>query len=384
MRSILIFAGSTMFLGLGLGRFAFSPLIPEVVGHGWLSVEAAQAVGAANLVGYLAGALLAKPALRLINERGLSLTSGALVFLSYALLIPSFGVGWLWLMRFLSGVGGALLMVVATAAAGRQLAVLDRQRFQPLVFVGIGLGAVFAAICLPRVLVYGLGVGIVALTVFSGGALAALWWSSDFLHRNIVPRAPNAGPVSLTRWSVYLILLAYGCDALGFVMHTVYLPDMLRRAYGHSEVQVGFSWAMFGIGACFGPFFVMLLRRALSALNALWVGFSLKAFGVALVLFATDPVTASLSLFIVGMLTPGIVILTSGALSAAARPDRYLTLWASGTALFALCQMTSGMFIAATSAQGYETALVLSVIVLGAGAILAFTSKFLLEKDALR
>lgn len=384
LRSVLIFAISAMFLGLGLGRFAFSPLIPELVGSGWLDVGAAQTVGAANLVGYLVGALLAKPALRLTNERTLCVLSGALVFLSYDLLIMPFGVGWFWLMRFLAGVGGALLMVVATAAAGRQLAALDRKQFQPMVFVGIGLGALFAAVCLPQVLIYGIEISIVALMLFSGVALAALWWSSGFLRRNIVPRPSSDRPMSPIGWSVSLILLAYGCDALGFVMHTVYLPDMLRRAYGHTEGQVGLSWAMFGIGACFGPVFVMLFRRFLSVSNALWIAFALKALGVALILAATDPLTASLSLFIVGMLTPGIVILTSGALSAAAPPDRYLALWAGGTALFALCQMMSGMFIAATSAQGYETALVLSVIVLGMGTVLAFTSKHLLHQQGSR
>lgn len=382
LRSVLIFAISAMFLGLGLGRFAFSPLIPELVESGWLDVGAAQTVAAANLVGYFVGALLAKPALRLTSERTLCVLSGALVFLSYDLLILPFGVGWFWIMRFLAGAGGALLMVVATAAAGRQLAALDRKQFQPVVFVGIGLGALFAAICLPQLLAYGIEVSIVALMVPSGMALAALWWSSDFLHRDIVTRSSSEGPVSRTGWGVTLILLAYGFDALGFVMHTVYLPDMLRRSYGHTERQVGLSWAMFGIGACLGPLFVMLLRRVLSVSNALWIAFTLKALGVALVLVTTDPITASLSLCTVGMLTPGIVILTSGALSAAAPPDRYLALWAGGTALFALCQMISGMFIAATSAQGYETALILSVIVLGTGAVLAFISKYLLQKEA--
>lgn len=383
LRSVLIFAISAMFLGLGLGRFAFSPLIPELVESGWLDVGTAQSVGAANLVGYLVGALLAKPALRLTSERTLCVLSRALVFLSYDLLILPFGAGWFWIMRFLAGIGGAMLMVVATAAAGRQLTALDRKQLQPMVFVGIGLGALFAAICLPQLLVYGIDVSIAALMAFSGIALATLWWSSNLLHRDIVPRSSSMGPVSRTSWSVALILLAYGFDAMGFVMHTVYLPDMLRRSYGHTEGQIGLSWAMFGIGACFGPLLVMLLRRVLSVSNALWIAFALKALGVALVLVAIDPITASLSLLIVGMLTPGIVILTSGALSAAAPPDRYLELWAGGTALFALCQMMSGMFIAATSAQGYETALVLSVIVLGTGAVLVFSSKYFLQKEPL-
>lgn len=380
LRSVLVFAISAMFLGLGLGRFAFSPMIPELVEARWLDVEAAQTLGAANLVGYLAGALLAKSALKLTNERTLCVMSGAMVFLSYVLFTLPFGVGWFWFMRFLAGVGGALLMVVATAAAGRQLAAINRTSYQPLVFVGIGLGALFAAICLPQVLSYGIGVSVAMLMMFSGIALAALWWSSDFLRHDVVPQMPPKAPATRAGWGVSFILFAYGCDAFGFVMHTVYMPDMLRRTFGYTEGQVGLSWAMFGIGACLGPVFVLLLRRIFSVSKALWIALALKATSVALALLASNPLAAGLSLCMVGMLTPGIVILTSGALAAAAPPDRYLTLWAGGTALFALCQMVSGMFIAATSAQGYQTALILSVVVLGAGAALAFTSERMLAK----
>lgn len=52
---------------------------------------------------------------------------------------------------------------------------------------------------------------------------------------------------------------------------------------------MGLSWAMFGIGACLAPLFVMLLRRVPSVSNALWIAFAVKAFGVVLVLVATDP-----------------------------------------------------------------------------------------------
>lgn len=377
LRPALIFAISAMFLGLGLGRFAFSPLIPELVGKGWLDVAAAQAIGAANLVGYFVGALLAKSALRFTSERTLCGLSGALVVFSYGMFLLPFGMGWFWVARFLAGAGGALLMVVATAAAGRQLVMLDRKQLQPMVFLGIGLGALFAALCLPQLLSYGIAASIVALMIFSGVALGALCMNSGFLSRDRIQEASSGQRMSSIGWPISLILLAYGCDALGFVMHTVYLPDMLRRAYGHTEGQVGMSWAFFGIGACLGPAFVMLLRRVLSALNALWVAFALKAAGVMLVLLASDPFTASLSLFIVGMLTPGIVILTSGALSSSSSPERYFGLWAGGTALFALCQMISGMVIAAISGEGYGIALILSVAALLLGAAFAFTAKLL-------
>lgn len=352
-----------MFLGLGLGRFAFSPLVPELVATGWLDAPAAQAVAAANLVGYFIGALLAAPARRLADDRRLSIAGAAIIALSYAAMLVPLGASWFWLARFAAGMGGALLMVVSTAAAARQLGAMDRARFQPLVFLGIGLGALFAALALPWLLRFGVGASLLALAVMSAAGLAALIASSGFIRPAEVI-APG-GRVGRAQW---LVVLAYGCDALGFVMHTVYLPDMLRRSHGFSEGQVAAVWALFGIGACLGPVFVILLRRVLAPRDTLWAALAIKAVAVALVMLRVDPVMAGVSLFLVGMLTPGLVILTSASVSAATN----VGVWAIATAVFAAGQMASGLIIAAISGQGYGTALALSVAVLILGAIFAF------------
>src|SRR5919197_6648303 len=47
-------------VGVGLARFAYTPLIPALIAAHWYSVSATVYLGAANLAGYLAGALLAR------------------------------------------------------------------------------------------------------------------------------------------------------------------------------------------------------------------------------------------------------------------------------------------------------------------------------------
>src|SRR5260370_41041192 len=46
-------------VGLGLARFAYTPLIPALIAAKWFSPADAVYLGAANLAGYLAGALVA-------------------------------------------------------------------------------------------------------------------------------------------------------------------------------------------------------------------------------------------------------------------------------------------------------------------------------------
>lgn len=377
LRSILAFAVSATFLGLGLGRFAFSPLIPELVKNDWLDVATAQSIGAANLVGYFFGAVLARPALLLICERRLCTLSGILVVIAYAMFLLPIHAGVLWAARFLAGVGGALLMVVATAAASRQLILRGEGRYQPALFLGIGFGALFAAVFLPSLLRYGIETSIIALTAFSAVSLALLLLNNSFLAcSRTVSIAAKEGDRAMNP-AVILIISAYGCDALGFVMHTVYLPDMLRRIRGYTETQIGISWAFFGIGACFGPVFVIGVRRVRSGLDALWMAFALKAAGVGIVLATASPPIVCLSLFIVGMLTPALVILTSAALASLTPSARYLSIWSTATGLFAMGQMVGGMVIAAISGQGYDVALILSVSVLAIGAVLAFRARYM-------
>jgi fucose permease len=53
----VIAAALAILVGIGLSRFAYSPLIPAVVEAGWFTPVEAAYLGAANLAGYLIGAL---------------------------------------------------------------------------------------------------------------------------------------------------------------------------------------------------------------------------------------------------------------------------------------------------------------------------------------
>jgi predicted MFS family arabinose efflux permease len=60
-------------VGIGLSRFAFSPLIPFLVSEHWFAVSQAAYLGAANLMGYVVGALIILDLARAIPLRPLLL-----------------------------------------------------------------------------------------------------------------------------------------------------------------------------------------------------------------------------------------------------------------------------------------------------------------------
>jgi hypothetical protein len=48
---------SANLVGIGIARFGYTPLIPALIAAGWFNPSAAVYLGAANLAGYLGGAL---------------------------------------------------------------------------------------------------------------------------------------------------------------------------------------------------------------------------------------------------------------------------------------------------------------------------------------
>src|SRR5947209_2150062 len=91
-------------VGLGLARFAYTPLIPALIYAKWFSPADAVYLGAANLAGYLAGALVARQlGVRLGAVRSLR---GMMVLASLCCFACAMPVPFVWFFawRFLAGV----------------------------------------------------------------------------------------------------------------------------------------------------------------------------------------------------------------------------------------------------------------------------------------
>ncbi|MEK9724769.1 MAG: YbfB/YjiJ family MFS transporter, partial [Rhodospirillaceae bacterium] len=61
--------GAALFVGMGLGRFSYSPMIPALAAGGGLSAAEAGYVGASNLAGFLLGVAMQPWLRRRIGER---------------------------------------------------------------------------------------------------------------------------------------------------------------------------------------------------------------------------------------------------------------------------------------------------------------------------
>ncbi len=365
------------FVGIGLARFAYTPLIPEMAEQGWFESNQLAYLGAANLLGYFIGALSAHWLSERFEMKWLLRACFISIFASFVLCSQPVSFDWFFLWRFLAGVTGAILMVLAPSAV-MSFVPRDRQAgVTTLVFTGIGIGAVMSALIIPLFLKISLGVTWLAL---AGLTVLAALVSEYCTHRlkssaSSKTESPNSSAPEVVGKGVLLLLIiaAYALDALGFVPHTVFWVDYLAREQGLGVMVASFQWAVFGVGAVCGPLMTRYAIRYIGCHRGLLLGFLLKAVAIGIPLFSVDFFSRTLSSFLVGALVPGLVALTSARISELVGPHHHKRFWGLATAVFALAQAVSGYGMAALYEYwgGYHHLFLLgcSSLLIGAGCI---------------
>lgn len=331
--------------GIGLARFAYTPLLPAIIQQGWFGSSQAVYLGAANLLGYLLGALAAHTLSERFPPRWVLGASFAGIGLSFVLCATPGSFTGFFLCRLASGVAGAVLMVVGPSLALTATPAERKTTVGALVFTGIGLGALLSATAVPLLLELDLN--------WTWRALGGLALLAGLICDRAAARLPDLQTTAADNESgnrasapaglvVLLVMAAYALDAAGFVPHTVFWVDYLTREASLGNRAASVQWALFGIGAILGPLLAGFLARRFGWHSGLAVGFLIKSLAIALPLLSIAIVSRSLSSLLVGAMIPGIVALTSGRLAELAGPAAHKRLWGRATAAFAAAQALSG------------------------------------------
>jgi predicted MFS family arabinose efflux permease len=272
------------FLGLavamGVGRFAFTPILPLMQAQAGTTIAAGATLAAANYLGYLVGALAAMP---LSGRPG--------VFIRAALVMTAavtFGMGithdlasWLAL-RFAAGFASAFLLVFISVWSLEHLAAAGRPRLSGVVFAGVGAGiAAVGAVCL---MLENLRATYAHVWLVLGGLslLLTLGLWPIFSPRDDPVRATSSDAHmsgGLTaRWR---LVLSYGLLGFGYIVPATFLPVMARGLLSQAH---GFdlSWPVFGVAACLSTLAAARASSRFSVLNVWRTAQALMAIGVAL------------------------------------------------------------------------------------------------------
>lgn len=369
--------------GVGLARFAYTALMPQMVLAGWFSGEQVAYLGAANLLGYLIGALAAAPlADRLGGVRALVLCwiAVALSFAACSIAQPM-AVFFVW--RLVSGIAGAALMVLGPSMAMAATPQPRRAALGPMMFSGIGVGALLSATLVPSLAQHSLSAVWLGLGAICVLALGLGWRSASALPApapiTVVPGATPSPAPAATLWTlpVVLVFLAYTTDAFGFVPHTVFWVDYLARELQLGTAYGATQWAFFGLGAVVGPLCVGFCAARWGWWRTTTCAYVLKMLAIGLPLLWASLAGHALSGFVVGALSPGMAAITSGYLMQLIGPAQHKRMWGYATAAFALLQATAGYLMAYVYAStgSYRSLFVMGSAALLLGAVLVAFSR---------
>jgi hypothetical protein len=247
--SVVCAGALTLAVAMGIGRFAFTPLLPLMMRDGLIDATVGAELAAANYLGYLAGALsaasLAGQALRLVWASLL-----AIALLTAAAGLASGELAWS-LLRFGAGLASAWAMVGISSWSLTELARRGQGGLGALMFGGVGGGIILAG------MLAWVSAGAGARTLWLQMAAAALLltlgvvWLTRGLARRVAPRPSDpttaAAPAGLPTGS-WPLVICYGCAGLGYILPATFLPAMARSLIDDPQ-RFGLAWPLFGLAA---------------------------------------------------------------------------------------------------------------------------------------
>lgn len=323
-----------LLLGIGIGRFGYTPLMPVLIEQRWLSVGDAGYLGATNLFGYVFGSLMAATLARLVPPA--RLTRLCMLAIAISLLACALPWGFVWFApwRFLAGFTGGLLMVGAVPLVLSRAPVAQRGRTNGIIFTGVGSGIIVSGALVPALEDFGpsaiwIGMGLLAL------AIAMLTWKQWDSDAALPPPPAEAIPARVFTLPVALLLIAYTLDSAGFIPHTVFLADYVARGLERGVAAGGFTWVLFGIGALCGPLLVGFAAEWFGFYRSIIGVLAIKSAAIAIPLVSQHPLALAVSAIAVGMMTPGISALASGRVAELVGFGAHRRVWGWLTAGFA-------------------------------------------------
>jgi predicted MFS family arabinose efflux permease len=358
---------AAILVGIGLARFAYTPLLPALIHAGWFAASPAAYLGAANLAGYLAGALLA----RRLAERfsAAPLLRWMMLLVVAAFVACGFPLSFLWyfVWRFAAGFAGGALMAFAAPTVLPLVTAAWRGLASGIIFAAVGLGIIASGTLVPLLLRLGLAETWLGLGAISLLLTALSWggWPVETAAAGSVPRERPPRPGLLTM----ALLLEYGLIAVGLVPHMVFLVDFVARGLGRGIAIGAAYWVLFGVGAVVGPILAGAVADRVGFRRTLRLGFVAQAVAVALPALSGSTPALALSSVAIGAFVPGVSVLVLGRVNELMPPEGRRAAWGWATTAFAVGQAVAayGFSFLFAEGAGYGALFLLGAVALLAG-----------------
>ena len=287
-----ILASTALAVAMGIGRFAFTPILPLMIQEGTVHLAQTAWLSSSNYIGYLVGAL----SLLKSNRHPLFVVLGLTLVTLTTWLASLSSFGWLLVLRFLAGVASAWVLVSISAFAINWLK--SRQVISSgLIYTGVGIGITLTGLICSYFIFQSATVNVAAQSSLS--PLSSRLWQYlgviallatllvTFLLAKINSKSPStaaakANPSKAThtnptsssipppaKLKLANVLTAYGLFGFGYILPATFLPQIAKQwLSGQSYLLI---WPFFGLVAALSVVLSQGLQRRYNNVSLLGV-----------------------------------------------------------------------------------------------------------------
>lgn len=308
----------SLAVAMGIGRFAFTPLLPMMLHDGVVDLPGASWLASANYLGYMLGALLCTlqpwlwarfkrlPLLAYVWLVRAGLVATGLLTLAMAWPMPA-----VWpALRFAAGMASALVFVYTSGWCLSRLAKLGVPAMGGVIYAGPGAGIVVSGLLASGMVAWGwtaaagwlilgllaFGLSVAVWRILRGGEhLVALGAAGGAAAGSGAAALPQHGQSEMA-----LLTLAYGLAGFGYIITATFLPVIARAALPGSA-WLDLFWPIFGLGVMAGALWAARLPHGEDLRVRLGVCYGVQALGIGASLWSP-----SLAGFAIGSLLLGL------------------------------------------------------------------------------
>jgi predicted MFS family arabinose efflux permease len=268
---------------MGIGRFAYTPILPHLQDAVRLTDEMAGYLASANYFGYLLGALMAG-----ISQWKKGKTFNLRFYLVINIL-ATIAMGLtdhylLWFFfRFMSGLTSGLVFVLASSIVLDVLALTNHSTWSGIFYSGVGIGILISGLMVPVLDHYfswrGSWLGLGAFSIFIG-VLPFLWLkenTSTEIKHSIITSTQISRNQGILPW----LIASYGCEGMGYSVSGTFLVALVQGIPSLSHIP-SISWVFVGIAAIPSCMIWALVAKKYCNLTALQFAFFAQIVGVIL------------------------------------------------------------------------------------------------------
>lgn len=286
LRKVLAAGICALIIGMGVGRFAYTPLLPSLQQAAGMGAHAAGILASINYAGYLLGALAAAALPRSWPRTALFRTA-LLASIGSTVMMGLAPDPVLWATsRFIAGIASAGVLILSSEIVVRVLRARGRPALVGVHFAGVGLGialtGIVTALLGDRLGWAGGWIVLAALSL----AMAPLCWLWLIAPRNDVAATAGARAARPSSWlPIAALAFAYFCEGAGYIVTGTFLVAIVKAMPALSDFAPWF-WVVAGLTGAPSAVVWSRIGARIGLLPALVLAHLVQAVGIVAPVFS--------------------------------------------------------------------------------------------------